>query len=115
MKIEHPKKPALYYSLVLICVLGAATGCFWKGDEVKFPKASDPEAAAASCAQSQGFDEQVTKRLTQAFKDYDGEVNDEFKLAASTIITESDSVPATQRNSVMKEYFSCLAGPSEKK
>ncbi len=115
MKIKHPKNPALYYSLVLICALVAATGCFWKGDEVKFPKASDPEAAATSCAQSQGFDEQVTKRLTYQFKEHDGEVSDDFKLAASTIISESGKVPAPQRNAVLKEYFSCLAGPAEKK
>ena len=115
MKITDPHKPALYYLLVLICLLGTSTGCFWKGDEVKFPKVSDPEEVSAACAQKQGFDEQTTKRLTESFKDYDGEVNDEFKLAASTIITESGSVPAPQRNSVLKEYFSCLAGTAKKK
>ena len=99
----------------MICVLGAATGCFWKGDEVKFPKASDPEAAAAACAQNQGFDPELTKQLTEALKDYDGVINDEFKLKALALVTESDNVPAPQRNSVLKEYFSCLAGSAEKK
>ncbi len=93
------------------------SGCFWKGDEVKFSKVPDPENASAGCAQSQGFDPELTKQLTESLKDYDGEINDEFKLKASVLVTESDSVPAANRNSALKEYFSCLsnAAPAEKK
>ena len=90
-------------------------GCFWKGDEVKFPKVSDPEDTSAGCAQSQGFDPELTKQLSEALKDYDGEINDEFKLKASALVAESGSVPVAQRNSVLKEYFSCLSNSAEKK
>jgi hypothetical protein len=93
------------------------SGCFWKGDEVKFAKVSDPASVSAGCAQSQGFDPELTKQLSEALKDYDGEINDEFKLKASALVTESGSVPAPQRNTVLKEYFSCLSNsaPAEKK
>ena len=114
MKIKGPNIPALYL-LVLIFLAGSQAGCFWKGDEVKFSKVSDAEAVSASCSQKMGFDPDLTKLLSEAFKDYDGELNDEFKLKAMALITESPSVSAEQRNDVTKEYFSCLAGSSEKK
>jgi len=103
--------------LVMICFAGGAAGCFWKGDEVKFAKVSDPAGVSAGCAQSQGFSPELTKQLSEALKDYDGEINDEFKLKASALVAESDSVPVAQRNSVLKEYFSCLSNsaPAEKK
>jgi hypothetical protein len=101
--------------LVMICFAAGTTGCFWKGDEVKFAKVSDPANVSAGCAQSQGFDPELTNLLTEALKDYDGVINDEFKLKASALVTESDSVPAAQRNSVLKEYFSCLSNSAEKK
>jgi len=114
MKIRDPFISA-FSLLILISLTGAIAGCFWKGDEVKFSKVSDPEAVSASCSQKMGFDPDLTKLLSEAFKDYDGELNDEFKLKAMALVTESPSVPAEQRNDVIKEYFSCLAGSSEKK
>jgi hypothetical protein len=116
MKIKDLKKPALLFMLVLTCLSGA-TGCLFKGDEVKFAKVSDPESVSAGCAQSQGLDPALTTQLAEALKDYDGVINDEFKLKASALVTESDSVPAQQRNQVLKEYFSCLSSsaPAEKK
>ncbi len=101
--------------LVMFCFAGGTTGCFWKGDEVKFAKVSDPAGVSAGCAQSQGFDPALTGQLTESLKDYDGVINDEFKLKASALVTESDSVPAAQRNQVLKDYFSCLSGSAEKK
>lgn len=114
MKITAPKIPALCL-LALISLAGASTGCFWKGDEVKFQKVSDAESVSASCSQKMGFDPDLTKLLSEALKDYDGEINDEFKLKAMALVTESPSVPAQQRNDVLKEYFACLDGSSEKK
>lgn len=101
--------------LALICLSGAATGCLFKGDEVKFAKVSDAESVSAGCAQSQGLDPELAKQLTEVLKDYGGEINDEFKLKASALVTESDSVPASERNSVLKEYFACLSNSAEKK
>lgn len=114
MKIKDPNIHALCL-LTLVFFAGTATGCFWKGDEVKFPKVSDPESVSASCAQKQGLDQELTKKLSETFKHYDGEITDEFKLAASSIVFESDSVAASDRDPVLKEYFSCLAGSSKKK
>jgi hypothetical protein len=110
MKITYPKKPAVYSLLALVFFAGADTGCLFKGDEVKFAKVSEPESVSTGCAQKQGLDPELAKQLTEALKDYGGELNDEFKLKASALVTESDSVPAPQRNQALKEYFSCLAG-----
>jgi hypothetical protein len=115
MKIKDLKKPALYFLLILLFLAGGPAGCLFKGDEVKFAKVSDPESVSAGCAQSQEFDPALTTQLTEALKDYDGVINDEFKLEASALVTESDAVPAPQRNQVLKEYFSCLSGSAEKK
>jgi hypothetical protein len=114
MKIKDPNTPALCL-LTLIFLAGTATGCFWKGDEVKFTKVSDPESVSVACTQKQGLDQELTKKLSEAFKHYDGEITDEFKLTASSIVFESDSVAASERNPALKEYFTCLAGSSEKK
>ncbi|MEW6144372.1 MAG: hypothetical protein AB1598_05075 [Thermodesulfobacteriota bacterium] len=116
MKIKDLKRPAMLFLLVLTCQ-SLATGCLFKGDEVKFAKVPDAESASAGCAQSQGLDPELAKQLTEALKDYGGVINDEFKLKASALVTESDSVPAQQRNQVLKEYFSCLSAsaPAEKK
>jgi hypothetical protein len=116
MKIKDPVISALSL-LVLISLTGAIAGCFWKGDEVKFSKVSDPEGVSAACTQKQGLDQDLTAKLSRAFKNNDGEITDEFKLEASSIVSEADSVPAAGRNAVLKEYFSCLASsaPAEKK
>ncbi|MGH7851716.1 MAG: hypothetical protein ACREOP_15590, partial [Thermodesulfobacteriota bacterium] len=100
MKTTRPNRARLFTLIALVCVVCSMHGCFWKGDEVKFPKVSDPENTSAGCAQSQGFDPELTKQLAEALKDYDGEINDEFKLKASALVTESDSVPTANRNSV---------------
>ncbi len=115
MKTTRPNRAGLFTLIALICIVCVMSGCFWKGDEVKFSKVSDPENTSAGCAQSQGFDPELTKQLAEALKDYDGEINDEFKLKASALVTESGSVPAPQRNTVLKEYFSCLSNSAEKK
>ena len=99
----------------MICLAGGVTGCLFKGDEVKFAKVSDPASVSDGCAQSRGFSPELSKQLAEAFKDYDGEVNDEFKLKAEALVYESDSVPAQDRNTVLKDYFSCLSGSAEKK
>ncbi len=116
MKIKDTVISALSL-LVLISLAGTFAGCFWKGDEVKFSKVSDPESISAACTQKQGLDQDLTAKLSRAFKNNDGEITDEFKLEASSIVSEADSVPASGRNPVLKEYFSCLAGsaPAEKK
>jgi len=109
MKIKDTNTQTLFL-LVLILFAGTVTGCFWKGDEVKFPKVSDPESVSTACTQKQGLDQDLTNKLSRAFKNNDGEITDEFKLTASSIVSESKSVPASDRNPVLKEYFSCLAG-----
>src|SRR3990167_10764747 len=115
MKTTRPNRAGLFTLIALICIVCVMSGCFWKGDEVKFAKVSDPAGVSAGCAQSQGFSPELTKQLSEALKDYDGEINDELKLKASALVAESDSVPVAQRNSVLKEYFSCLSNSAEKK
>ena len=115
MKIKDLNITVLSF-LVLILFAGTAAGCFWKGgEEVKFSKVSDPESVSVSCTQKQGLDQDVTNKLSKAFKHYDGVLTDEFKLTAETVVSESKTIAPNDRNTVLKEYFSCLAGSSQKK
>ncbi|HVY55992.1 MAG TPA: hypothetical protein VHC46_09580 [Thermodesulfobacteriota bacterium] len=114
MKIKDPII-TVFSLLVLLLLAGAVSGCFWKGDEVKFSKVSEPESVSASCTQKQGLDQDLTNKLAKMFKHYDGEITDEFKLAAETIVSESNNIDAKDRNTVLKEYFSCLAASSSQK
>ena len=114
MKIKDTRITILSL-LVLILSAGVAAGCFWKKDEVKFSRVSEPESVSTSCTQKQGFDQDLTNKLAKAFKQHDGEITDEFKLTAETIFSESKNIPAKDSNTVLKEYFSCLAGSAQKK
>ncbi|MFI5323369.1 MAG: hypothetical protein ACHQ6U_07525 [Thermodesulfobacteriota bacterium] len=115
MKNLIPNKRTLCRSLILICLLAASTGCFWKGNKTKTAKISNPESVSSTCAKNAGLDEKDTSALKAAIKHYDGEFTDEFKLNAMSIIANSHTVNPKQRNSVTKEYLSCVEGNTAQK
>jgi hypothetical protein len=115
MKNLTINKLALRCSPIIICLLIAATGCFGKGGKIKTPKVSNPESVSASCAQTAGLDEKDTAALTKAIKHYDGEFTDEFKLSAMTIISNSHTLDPATKDTVTKEYLSCVENSAQKK
>lgn len=115
MKILTLNKSALCSSIILICLLATATGCFWKSEQIKTAKVSDPASVSTTCAQNAGLDEKDTAALVTAIKHYHGEMSDEFKLRAMTVITDSHSIDPSKKDSVTQEYLSCVANSAQKK
>jgi len=114
MKIPIAIKTANYNLLFIACILITMSGCFGEKYEIKSPKIKDPSDVSTACAQNLGLDEQDTEGLTRALKKNDGKLDDEFKLRAMAIISESDSVDTADSNSLLKSYFSCLENSANK-
>ncbi len=103
------------YALLFLCLVFAIAGCAKTGPEVKYSKVDDPAEISNQCASNIGFDEQVSLALAVALKKYDGRLNDEFKLRAMTIVSDSDSVPTSEREAILKAYFTCLQNSAVRK
>lgn len=101
--------------MTLICLLATATGCFWKSEQIKTAKVSDPASVSTTCAQNAGLDENDTAALVRAIKRYDGEMSDEFKLRAMTVISDSRSIDPSKKDSVTRDYLSCVENSAQKK
>ena len=108
MKILSVIKTARFYLLFITCIVIALSGCFSKEYKIKSAKVKNPSDVSAACAQNLGLDAEDTEGLTRALKKNDGKLDDEFKLRAMTVISESDSVDTADSNSLLKSYFSCL-------
>ena len=115
MKILHVRKTSRSCAVLVICLLFAIVGCAKTGPKVNFPKVDDPAEISNQCAGNVGFDEQISLALAAALRKYDGKLSDEFKLRAMTVVSDSDSVPTSARDSLLKEYFSCLENSAVKK
>lgn len=109
-------KCTICHTLILICLITVATGCFWKkGEDIKPPEVSNPEQVSETCAKNAGLDEKDTAALTSAIKHYDGKFSDEFKLSAMSIISTSHAVDPKQKDTVTREYISCVGNSAHKK
>ena len=108
MKISRPNKLLRYCALLITCFLFTAIGCGKNGPKVGYPKVDDPAEISNQCAGNVGFDEQLSLGLAAALREYGGKLDDEFKLRAMMLVSDSDSVPTSARDSLLKEYFSCL-------
>ncbi len=97
---------------IVIIILGlfalTLSSCFGEKYEIKSPKINSPEEVSNSCAQNLGLDEKDKEQLATILKNNGSKLNDEFKLYAMMIVTESDGVAPEDRDSVQKSYFSCL-------
>lgn len=114
MKSESTNKIIRRCSLLIACLVLTAVGCAKTGPKVKSPKVPNAAEVSNACAQKLGFDEWVTTELARALKNYDSKLSDEFKLRAMVVLTESDKVEYSERNTVLKEYFSCLQSAASK-
>lgn len=108
MKSQSKNKIIRCCSLLIACLVLAVAGCGKTGPKVKSAKVPNPAEVSTACAQKQGFDEWVSEELAKALNKHGGKLSDEFKLRAMVIVTESDTVDYSERNTVLKEYFSCL-------
>ena len=92
------------------------SGCFF-GEKYKIesPKVSGAEEVSNSCSQNLGLNEDDREQLAKVLKNNDSKYNDEFKLDAMMIITESDSIAPEDRDSVEKAYFSCIEASANTK
>jgi len=93
----------------------ALSGCFGEKYKIESPKIHSAEEVSNSCAQSLGLDEEDREQLVKVLKNNGSKLNDEFKLEAMLIITESDSVSTEDSDDVEKAYFSCLENSAETK
>lgn len=105
---------------VLILIVGifaiTLSGCFFgEKYEIKSAKVHNPEETSNACAKSLGLNEKDTKQLAKVLKNNGSKLNDEFKLAAMMIITESDSVATEDSDNVEKAYFSCIENSANTK
>ena len=65
--------------------------------------------AIASCGKNGPKVDYVSETLEDG-----SELEDEFKLRAMMLVSDSDSVPTSARDSLLKEYFSCLENSAKK-
>lgn len=91
------------------------SGCFGEKYNIESPKVSGAEEVSNSCSQNLGLAEEDREQLAKVLKNNGSKYNDEFKLEAMMIITESDSVAPEDRNSVEKAYFSCIENAANTK
>lgn len=94
--------------LIVAVFIITLSGCFGEKYKIESPKISGAEEVSNSCAQKLGLDEDDKKQLAKVLKDNGSKLNDEFKLDAMMIISESDSVTPDDRDNVQKAYFSCI-------
>ncbi len=96
----------------VVIIIGIFTlifsGCFGEKYKIESPKVSGAEEVSNSCSQNLGLDEEDREQLAKVLKNNGSKYNDEFKLEAMLIITESDGVAPEDRNAVEKTYFSCI-------
>ena len=101
--------------IIIAVFIISLSGCFGEKYKIESPKISGAEEVSNSCAQKLGLNEDDKEQLVKALKENGSKLNDEFKLDAIMIITESKSVAAEDRDNVQKAYFSCLENSADTK
>jgi len=114
MQISRLNRLSRVCALLITLLVFAIVSCGKNGPKVGYPKVDAPAEISNQCAGNVGFDEQLSLGLAAALRKYDGRVNDEFKLRAMMLVSDSDSVPTPARDSLLKEYFSCLNNSAKK-
>jgi hypothetical protein len=114
MQISTLNRLSRVCALLITVLLFTIASCGKNGPKVDYPKVHDPAEISNQCAGNVGFDEQLSLGLAAALRQYDGKVDDEFKLRAMMLVSDSDSVPTSARDSLLKEYFSCLDNSAKK-
>ena len=104
---------ALILSIFILAAL--LPGCFGEKYNIEYPKVKNPEEVSNSCAANTGLNDQEIQQLAKVLKNNGSRLNDEFKLDAMLIITESDNVAPEDRNNVENAYFSCIEQSTETK
>ena len=108
MKKLNPITQKLYYVILVGIFVVPLSGCFGEKYEIKSAKVSSPEEVSNSCSQNLGLSESEMKQLANELENNDSKFNDEFKLQAMIIITESKGVPPEESKNAQAAYFSCI-------
>lgn len=84
------------------------SGCWGEKYTIESPKVPNAEEVSNSCAQNLGLSDTEKEELVNELKNNDRKFNDEFKLQAMIIISESNRIPTQERDAAQAAYFSCI-------